>query len=206
MSAAAIAFSGTCAGKKQLLLRSVSVPRQSRGNSHFVLERILQRELNDSRIVAHRSDDPEGRGPRSVGQARIGKAWVVESIEEIRPELHVGVFLRPMHRHALAERHINIDLIRPPQHAVGSVPKAQGRWVIAGIQHCWSWEASFVDVAAHSVTNRSRSRQILRSATRSEARPTSAFKTGCSAMFRWSSVCLKIISFMTAWSRLAGVE
>src|SRR6202167_6685302 len=65
-------------------------------------ERKPQRELDHSRISAHRSDSPKGRGRRIVGQVRKCKIGMVESIEEVRPELYARAFLRPRHLLALA--------------------------------------------------------------------------------------------------------
>ena len=66
------------------------------------LETQLQRELDDTRVRAHRIDDPEvGIGKRTKpnlrrGQTcvevRVGELWVIESIEKLGSEIQLYTF------------------------------------------------------------------------------------------------------------------
>jgi hypothetical protein len=124
-----------------------------------------QRELNDSRIGAHRGDGSESTAGRcgaigEVGcrawletQVRNGKVWVVGGIEEVGPKLNTGTVLRPMNLYALIQRKIDVELVRAPHNAVGGVSKPGCNTVAT--DHGGCREASGVDVIVHSLIDRS---------------------------------------------------
>ena len=80
------------------------------------LKRILQRELNQSRIHTCARDHAEsGRcRDRSAGVVELR---MIERVEEFRPELQRSVLPDSAHHCGLDDRHIPIELGRPEDHS-----------------------------------------------------------------------------------------